>query len=177
MNCGAVRYCIMKLVLLAFLSFFSLSLLSQTEEELDLLRLINLCRTEPKRFLEEYARPYILENGLDKLTESRSLIRALDKQKELKPLSFAGDLHDIASMHAIDMGKKGLYGHKGFTSRYRPVGKIYSQVAENCSYGFDASLDILMQLLIDQGVLLILGHRKNLLSPTLFVHRNTHSST
>jgi uncharacterized protein YkwD len=135
----------------------------QTEEEIKLLVLINYCRTEPKQFLNEYVRPYLEENELENVPESRSLVRALEKLKPLKPMQFADDLQTVAREHAVDMGKKGLTGHKGFSSRYKKHANRYDEVAENCSYGFDGALDILMQLLIDEDIA-DLGHRKNLLA-------------
>jgi uncharacterized protein YkwD len=142
----------------------SISFFAQTEKEMELLALINYCRTQPAQFAQEVVKPYLQENGLEKLTESRSLVRTLEKQKPLKPLSFANDLQQVATSHAVDMGTKGLTGHKGFGTRYKKGAARYAQVAENCSYGFDEPLDILMQLLIDAGIP-DLGHRKNLLSP------------
>ena len=71
---------------------------------MELLSLINYCRTQPAQFAQEMVKPYLQENGLEKLTESRSLLRTLERQKPLKPLSFAADLQQVATHHAVDMG-------------------------------------------------------------------------
>ena len=40
----------------------------------------------------------------------------------------------------------------------------YNHVGENCSYGYERAIDIVISLLIDKGIK-NLGHRNNILSP------------
>ncbi len=70
----------------------------------------------------------------------------------------------VAQGHARKSGEKGTTGHNEFEKRFKPLlGKPYVQVAENCSYGYEQAIDIVISLLIDEGIK-SLGHRKNMLS-------------
>jgi uncharacterized protein YkwD len=74
------------------------------------------------------------------------------------------ELFTIAMEHAITSGKKGTTGHQKFEKRYNPLMQNYSEVAENCAYGYEHAKDILIRLLIDEDIP-DLGHRKNILNP------------
>ena len=74
------------------------------------------------------------------------------------------DLYKIALGHAKISGKNGTVGHQRFNERFKPVMKKYNRVAENCGYGYDDAVEIVLELLIDQGIS-SLGHRKNILNP------------
>jgi len=53
----------------------------------------------------------------------------------------------------------------GFKERFEPLmGKPYLHVGENCSYGYERAIDIVLTLLIDEGIK-NLGHRNNILGP------------
>ena len=43
------------------------------------------------------------------------------------------------------------------------MGNPYYHVGENCSYGYDQAIDIVLTLMIDEGIKDV-GHRKNILS-------------
>ena len=74
------------------------------------------------------------------------------------------DLTAIAMGHAIESGKTGHTGHKDFKQRFEPyMGNPYQHVGENCSYGYDTAIDIVITLLIDEGIKDV-GHRKNILN-------------
>ena len=143
--------------LLPFVSF------TQQEQEQELLKLINYCRTSPDEFSQKIALPYLDEKGMTNLKESKSLIRTLLKMPPLSPLRMTDDLNKMAKEYAIEMGKKGFTGHRSFTSRFKNNKIKYDFTGENCSYGYNSALDIIMQLLIDKGIP-DYGHRKNLLS-------------
>ena len=65
------------------------------------------------------------------------------------------------------MGPKGIVGHTGsdgsdpFT-RMKRVGAFNMGGGENCSYGMQTGKDVVLQLLIDDGVE-SRGHRKNIM--------------
>ena len=43
------------------------------------------------------------------------------------------------------------------------MGNPYYHVGENCSYGYEQAIDIVLTLMIDEGIKDV-GHRKNILS-------------
>ena len=152
-----------RFLLITILLLTSAKAYVQTIAERELLDLVNYCRTSPEEFAIRIAIPYIESHNLKQLSESKSLIRALKKQKPLNPLTHTDDLYTMATEYATEMGKKGFSGHRNYSSRFKQNSVKYTYTGENCSYGYDTPVDILMQLLIDQGVP-DYGHRKNLLS-------------
>lgn len=140
---------------------------AQSEE---VLKLINEVRTEPQAFLENRLRPYVKEKGIEGNSYAKSLIDDLKSAKKVNPLQSSPVLENLARGHAIDMGSKGKVGHNssnGMTFANRLRKKIKTgMIAENCDYGNSDPLDIVMSLLIDDGIT-SLGHRKNILHPEL----------
>ena len=142
-----------------------------SEEEKKVVMLSNLARLDGALFAKTYLQSYVA--GKLKGKESRfvrSLNAELQKVKGLPMLKPHEKLFKAAHYHANDMGTKGLMGHNSsngvdFFARIRsfmnPTGDF--SFAENCAYGFSSANDIVLQLLIDEGVT-ALGHRKNLLS-------------
>ncbi len=133
-----------------------------SEEEKQVVLFTNLARWDGLLFVSTFMHTY-MENR--KPTRySRSLIRDLKKVKGLQPLWHEYDLYEAAKGHAIESGKSGHAGHRNFDRRFKPLLGKYNLVAENCAYGFDKAMDIVIQLLIDEDVP-NLGHRKNMLNP------------
>ena len=136
----------------------------ETEENL-VIELCNLARTEPKRFAKEYAQPWIDSTG-KKTSYTNSLLRTLQSMKPVGALTFSEKLQETAAAHAKKSGNAGTTGHSGKKERFKKSG--FSYWGENCSYGYNDALNIVMQLLIDQNIK-SLGHRKNILDPK-FTH-------
>lgn len=139
------------------------------DQEQEVLELLNAVRTNPKKFSDTYALPYIKENGLEKNRYAKSLLQDLKQTKAMGALQVAPALTDIARYHAKDMGTTGKTGHEStdgtpFHIRVRTQSKAQGMIAENCAYGQTSALDFVMQLLIDDGIE-SLGHRKNILEP------------
>ena len=111
-------------------------------------------------FLDEYIRIKKLKPS----SYTRSLYEELKHVRDLPMLLPERDLYKVAREHASWSGKKGYEGHKGFKQRYTPMMKKYAEVGENIYYGPYTPLEIVIQLLIDEGIE-DLGHRKNLLGP------------
>jgi uncharacterized protein YkwD len=142
---------------------------NQHPKEIELLQLINEVRVNPKKFLKNKALPYLIETEEDTVGNKyvSSLLAALRKQQPLVSLKPDIYLHDQAHEFAIDMGKTGKAGHYSLKlGSFEKRLKKYSDKAtgENCDYGSDDPLEILMNLLIDDGIVGV-GHRKNLLAP------------
>jgi uncharacterized protein YkwD len=135
------------------------------EEEKRVIALCNIARTQPKVFAQSYAQPFIDSAG-KKNSYTNSLLRTLRSMKPAAALLPDEVLTKTADAHADKSGKAGTTGHSGKKQRYAK--SPYPYWGENCSYGYSDALDIVMQLLIDDGIK-NLGHRKNILDPK-FTH-------
>ncbi len=135
------------------------------EEEKKVILFMNMARHDGPLFAETFLTAYMLENQLKKNNYTRSLEKDLKKIAGLAPLIPEQDLTAVAQGHAQKSGEKGTTGHSGFKKRFEPLmGRPYSHVGENCSYGYAQAIDIVISLLIDEGVK-ELGHRQNILAP------------
>jgi uncharacterized protein YkwD len=135
--------------------------LNETEKQIVLL--CNLARINGKLFSETILKSYIEEQNISKNSYVLSLISDLEKTKNLRPLVPDRQLFDIAHDHSVNMGLKGKTGHPDFEKRYKKVMKRYNIVGENCDYGSSEAIEIVMRLLIDDGIKDV-GHRKNILN-------------
>ena len=131
-----------------------------SNEEKDIFLYANLARKQPKKFNAFYrefvkVRRTKWKELLSKNPYYTSLSSDLLKQKQLDPLYPDKALFELAKCWAIESGERGITGHNRI--KCENVGR------ENCSYGYSKGLDIIMQLLIDEGVE-SLGHRTNILS-------------
>lgn len=135
------------------------------EEEQKVILFMNMARHDGPLFSETFLNAYIQENKLENSSYIRSLRRHLKKVQGLTPLFPEKDLTAVAQGHARISGEKGRTGHDGFKKRFEPLmGNPYLHVAENCSYGYEHAIAIVLSLLIDEGIK-NLGHRNNILAP------------
>lgn len=134
-----------------------------SKHEQEILKIINQVRSNPQGFLQKTAFPYIESNNLKTNSYARSLIRDLKKQEPLAIISIDSSLQIMAKKFAIQSGEKGVYGHSRYNQRYSTYGSHLNYDGENIQYGLQQPLDIVMDLLIDEGIA-SLGHRKNILS-------------
>lgn len=133
-----------------------------SSEEKKVILYTNLARLDGQHFAETFLTTY-LQNAKP-TSYTRSLYRDLKKVSNLPPLMPEKDLYLAANGHALKSGKRGTIGHQGFDARFKPLMGDYNAVAENCAYGYDRAIDIVVGLLIDEGIK-NLGHRKNMLDP------------
>lgn len=130
--------------------------------EKDVVLHTNLVRLYPKKYLAIVVLPWELPDRyrpLDKSTSYyRGLITQLSSAQPMPALIPSDRLKDSARCFAKAQGRKGTTGH----NRSR-TGCPELNTAENCDYGMDSGEDIIVHLLIDNGVP-SLGHRKNLLN-------------
>jgi len=125
------------------------------EDEKKVILLINLARLDGKRFYNYYLPQYVEKSPF------------LSDIKENSYLKSNEILTDASLKHADDMGKSGKTGHESsngtsFSDRMTHDIKNFSNVGENCDYGFSDPMMIVCHLLEDKGVK-SLGHRKNIL--------------
>ena len=135
-----------------------------TEEEKKVILFMNLARHDGALFSVTFLESYIEAGEMEMSSYVKSLMRDLKKVSRLKPLIPEEDLTSVAQGHATTSGKSGHVGHKDFDRRFKPLmGNPYQKVGENCSYGYEKAIDIVITLLVDEDVK-NLGHRKNILN-------------
>lgn len=137
-----------------------------TSEEKEVIYLCNLARLNPKLFAETYVQQYIDSLDIPKGVDVNSLFARLKKVKKMEILTAKKDLFEAAQSHAVDSGKKGIVGHQNVTTRFKKYAPGYDGSAENCDYGNDEAIDIVMSLMIDEGVS-DHGHRENILDKNM----------
>ena len=143
---------------------------------------MNLARTSPKEYLsllEQFKKyydgkllklpgetPILTKEGTSAVVEA---IRSLRSQKPVFPLSPSKGMTLGAKDHIRDLRTSGASQHKGSggseswdrVNRYGTWQKI---IGENISFGHNKARNIVMTLMIDDGVP-NRGHRKNIFNP------------
>jgi uncharacterized protein YkwD len=133
-----------------------------TNTEKEVLFYINLARLDPKKFGDTYLINYVKREVGKETGFTRSLVRDLKKAKPMEALQPGNDLFLCASEHAIKSGKKGTSGHQELSKRMKTHAPTRNPYGENCDYGNENALDIVMSWLIDEGITSVM-HRKNIL--------------
>lgn len=137
------------------------SYLSQAEK--DLILYCNLARLDGQTFANQYLSK--LKNSSN--SYEQSLLKDLAGIKNLPMLKPNSRLAKAAKVHVDDIGPKGLVQHESSdgTATFTRVRKYYNggYMGENISFGYSSAMDIVLQLLVDDGVE-SLGHRHNILN-------------
>ncbi len=143
---------------------------------------INKLRSDPARYAREYLEPMrnfyngrklyypgdlplMTTEGIKALTEC---LQFLEKQKPVPILKPDQRLTRAANDHVRDQSRSGKTGHQGFDrsgfrDRIERYGKWSGKIAENIAYGQVTPRQIVLYLLIDDGMP-SRGHRKNFLT-------------
>ena len=144
---------------------------------------INKLRSNPSKYADEYIVPlkeryqknYLFYPG-DKPLATKEGVRALNeciralKQQSSLPVLFPDEgLSKAAGDHVKDQSRSGKTGHVGsdrskVKDRIERYGQWKVRIAENIAYGGINARQIVIYLLIDDGVK-SRGHRKNFLHP------------
>lgn len=149
-----------------------------SELEKDIILETNMARTNPKKYSEMYIVPrkkdfdkkvYHSSFGNIKTHEGVAVvnetIKYMKKQKALNSLNPSLGLTKSAEDHAMSQCKTKQTGHTG-TDGSNPMKRIkrygtYRAAGENITYGVKSAREIVVNLIIDDGVK-DRGHRKNI---------------
>ena len=154
--------------------------------EAGVLREMNLARTQPRRyaeFLEERRQYYrgprferpgkiaiITNEGVGAVDEAIDFLRRV---KPIGALTLSRGMSRAAKDHVREQGTSGGLGHRGqngsrMCDRANRYGKWSGKVGENISYGRSDARDVVIQLIVDDG-LTDRGHRDNIFDPRFTV--------
>lgn len=124
--------------------------------EKDVVLYNNLARMYPAKFAQIELRS---QRETAYLT---SLRQDLNTMRPAQPLYVNRAETESAKCWAAESGRRGIVGHDrvGCSNNH-----VSEQWGENCSYGANTGRDIVIQLLIDEGIT-GLGHRRNCLNPS-----------
>lgn len=131
------------------LSLLDTSIPEMKEDEINLLIYINKVRTNPKLFSEQF-----LTNP-DKSQAEEELYKLLMSMDPIPRLVTSKELYLISLNHAKDLGENRLAGHEssnGMNMEQRLVTNgINTKIfAENCIFGYNDPIEIILKLLIDE---------------------------
>ena len=144
---------------------------------------MNRCRQNPKEYAETtlkkhlecfiYDKIYLDANGKRiKTKEGRErvleVINELKGMQPLEPLTYDEDLTNAARSHCSDIGPSGHTGHNSsdgtsMGDRLKRYVKNRMTMGENIDYGNSSAEDIVISLVIDDGVP-SRGHLKNIMN-------------
>lgn len=150
-----------------------------TTEEEKVLEELNLARTQPQKyvkFLEDHRRRFVegkiytsghgrimTQEGTAAVDEA---IEFLKKAKPIGKLTMSKGLTKAAEDHTKDIGKLGKTGHTGSdkstsSERMERHGQWQKTCGENIAFGPSNAREIVVQLIVDDGVA-NRGHRENI---------------
>lgn len=130
--------------------------------EAEVIFWVNAVRKYPKEYYERFVKPHFDTTDIASFY-TNSLSKTLSKSEALPLLEHHPLLSEKASEHAEYMGKRGKYGHDGYTKRSNEILEYFAGTAENCNYAEPTPFRMVLSLLVDENVR-NLGHRNTLLS-------------
>lgn len=135
-----------------------------SSDEKEIIYILNLIRTNPVLFCNTVLKKYPAASGKGYLTDDKfyyqSLVNTLAKMQPINILTPDKACFESAKSHALSSGINGYVGHKRITVGSENK-KTYN--GECCDYGNSDPLEIVLSLLIDEGVP-SLGHRNLILN-------------
>lgn len=135
-----------------------------SDDEKNTIYILNLVRTSPALFAKTVLLKYPSRSDNDHLaTDTFYFLSLVNKLKHMEPLGMLypdKSCFESAQCHASTSGIAGYVGHKRIN---RDCEKKIKYNGECCDYGHKDPLEIIMSLLIDEGVP-SLGHRNTFLN-------------
>jgi len=128
---------------------------SRADTGSDLVAEMNLARTQPAAYAQIVASRGLAVGGKAKSIEEA--VRFLQKQRPMSPLVQSTGLTQAALSHVLDSGPRGLRGHRGsdgsnVSRRAERFGRWDGRIGENIFYGRVSARDVIVALIIDEGV-------------------------
>ena len=119
------------------------------------------------KLLERPGRPHLRTD--EGAAAVREAIAALKRRKPVQQLRWSKGLAAAAADHVRDQGPTGAMEHRGLdgsnpAGRAGRHGRWLGAMAENIAYGENPAREVVVQLLVDDGVA-DRGHRDNMLAP------------
>jgi len=145
----------------------------------DIFHLINKVRKDPKSIVSQlkemeakFEGDLLKREGKPNLRTKegakavQEAIKFVEGQSPLPDLVWEECLAQAAKDHCLDIGPLGQMTHdssdgRGPKDRFKKYGKFFSSYGENLSFACDNAQEIVLQLIIDDGVL-ERGHRENI---------------
>ncbi|MDZ7319753.1 MAG: CAP domain-containing protein, partial [candidate division KSB1 bacterium] len=158
--------------------------LSELEQEV--VQELNLARKNPRKYAAylEKMKPYydgkLFKRPGRAIVQTQEGRKAVDEAihflrsaKPLAPFRVSPGMSQAARDHVRNQGLQGAIGHKGSdgsepSDRVNRYGKWIRTVGENIAYGSEDARDIVIGLIVDDGVS-DRGHRKNIFNPSFQV--------
>ncbi len=130
-----------------------------SDDEKNIIYILNLVRTDPALFAKTVLKKYPSRSGKDYLADDayyyQSLVNTLVKLESKALLYPDNSCFISAKCHAITSGVRGYVGHERKSKDCKDKQHYFG---ECCDYGHSDPLEIVLSLLIDEGVP-SLGHR------------------
>jgi uncharacterized protein YkwD len=120
------------------------------------------------KLLETPGQPDLLtQEGVRPVDEAIEALQSM--HADLGRVALSAGLSRAAADHVLDTGRRGLTGHEGadgsdFMKRIARYGTWSGEIGEDISIGAREAREVIVDLLIDDGVA-NRGHRKSLLDP------------
>ncbi len=148
------------LLILTIATVRAVDLAAQVREE------INLARTAPRQYAQIVAVRSAGQRRLGSRGAVEEAVRFLQKVSPLPALARCPGLDGAALLHVLDQGPAGARGHRGTDGsspwkRMARFGQWSGRAAENIAYGQRDARDIVVALIVDDGVR-DRGHRQNI---------------